>query len=102
MTAPLCGNCGHVRSYYEDDECWADITPVGRGSYEQCPCGWWDGPEASESVSAIVDVPTPDRLGNLCIRCARQYIYWLLGPVGSGSCAMARRPQASQLVCVVR
>ena len=32
-----CGNCGHVRSCHEDDECWADITPVGEGSYEQCP-----------------------------------------------------------------
>ena len=48
VTESSCGNCGHVRSYHEDDECWADITPVGEGSYEQCPCGWWDDPDASE------------------------------------------------------
>jgi hypothetical protein len=48
VTESSCGNCGHVRSCHEDDECWADITPVGEGSYEQCPCGWWDDPDASE------------------------------------------------------
>ena len=48
MTESSCGNCGHTRSCHEDDECWADITPVGEGSYEQCPCGWWDDPDASE------------------------------------------------------
>jgi hypothetical protein len=52
VTESSCGNCGHVRSCHEDDECWADITPVGEGSYEQCPCGWWDDPDASEPTEA--------------------------------------------------
>ena len=52
VTESSCGNCGHVRSYYEDDECWADITPVGEGSYEQRRCGWWDDPDASEPPKA--------------------------------------------------
>lgn len=29
VTESSCGNCGHVRSCHEDDECWADITPAG-------------------------------------------------------------------------
>jgi hypothetical protein len=52
VTESSCGSCGHVRAYHEDDECWADITPVGEGSYEQSPCGWWDDPDATEPPKA--------------------------------------------------